>query len=141
VVNAKNGGRLPGASPIGEIVLAAADIDAAEFRQTQAAVLSSACGRVTLYVSRRDKVLNVSKEINGAPRVGDCRDETTVVAGIETIDASKLPSCWLGHSYYSDSTVVTEDLKKLILDGLGATARGLEFDSRRQCWVLPKRVS
>lgn len=141
VVGAVGGGQLPGASPFGQVVLAAADIDAAEFQQGTGTTLRSVCDGVTLYVSRKDKALVLSEKVHGEHRVGDCRDQITVVAGIETIDASKLPCCLLGHSYYSDSSVVTEDLKKLILEGRSAGARGLERDEGRQCWILPKRLN
>jgi esterase/lipase superfamily enzyme len=139
-IDAVNDGQLPDPSPFGEIVLAAADIDAEAFRQEKGAVLKSGCDRVTLYVSGKDEVLDLSEEIHGGPRVGNCCDQIVTIAGIETIDASKLRACFLGHSYYSDSTVATEDLKKLILEGLSPDDRGLKKDNARGCWLLPKKL-
>jgi len=99
-----------------EIVLAAPDIDRDVFLNVAAAVKRTA-ERVTLYASSRDKALQISKALNGSPRLGDATDEVVVFEGGDSIDASAVGGDILAHSYYGETSVLA-DLYHLILHGV-----------------------
>lgn len=96
-----------------EVVLAAPDIDAEEFRSRIAPAIASAAERVTLYASSNDRALMASRLIHGYSRAGESGDNLLVVPGIETIDVSQVDHSILGHSYYGSSGPVLRDLQAI----------------------------
>lgn len=96
-----------------EVILAAPDIDAGVFSQLVAAVRSSS-DRITLYASSGDKALVVSRKFHSFSRAGESGDNLTIVRGVDTVDASKVDTSLLGHSYYGDNRVVLHDMFDLI---------------------------
>jgi esterase/lipase superfamily enzyme len=95
---------------IDQIVLAAPDIDADQFRRDYAESLTSGARRVTLYASSQDFALAASKRFNGHPRAGDSGPGLMVVEGIETVDVSGTDLSLLGHGYVGESVPVLVDL-------------------------------
>ena len=108
-----------------EIILTAPDIDAEIFKRDIAPALVAGCDKITLYVSDGDKALLASKTVHGYPRAGDSAEGIVLAPGIETVDASGLDTSFLEHSYFAETGSVLKDIRKLVLDGLRATQRGL----------------
>ena len=98
----------------GQIILAAPDISADEFRQRYAETLRKLSNQITLYASSRDRALMVSTSVHGHNRAGLAGDEICVVDGIDTIDVSHVDTSLIGHSYYGDNPALINDLRALI---------------------------
>jgi esterase/lipase superfamily enzyme len=84
------------ASPFREVVMAAPDIDAGIFEQAVGAI-SGTAHHITLYASKNDEALKISKRFAQYPRASD---GIIVLPGIDSIDASLVDTSFLGHSYY-----------------------------------------
>jgi esterase/lipase superfamily enzyme len=77
-------------APLGEVVLAAADVNTNEFNQKAQLIEDAALG-VTLYVSSSDRALGLSEGIAQMPRVGKVdSDDPLVVDGADSIDVTTL---------------------------------------------------
>ncbi len=109
--------------PFENVVLAAADISAEVFRNEIVPALAGAAKRVTIYASRNDQALAVSKIANNASRLGQARKKVTVVSGFDTIDASNVSSDWLGHGYIAANAAAINDLFNMIANDLPADRR------------------
>ena len=108
-----------------EILLTAPDIDVEVFRQIADAVTGMGQG-TTLYASANDKALGVSRRLRSdLTRLGDTRDGIAVIPNMESIDASLVPSDFLGHGYFADSQTVLNDIDLLLDTGQRAEDRGL----------------
>lgn len=107
---------------IGQLVLAAPDVDRAEFLARFPAIRDRTDG-VTLYASRNDVALQVSNQVNGARRLGDANGEVVTLAGLDTVDASRIEADSLGHSYFGDAPQILGDIVGLIRLGWGPDER------------------
>lgn len=109
------------------IILAAPDIDADVFKRDIAPALVQSKRPLTLYASSRDRALVASRLVHGAPRAGDAERGLTILAGIETIDATLVGTDFLGHSYVANSATILSDMHTLFHEGTPADKRfGLE---------------
>ncbi len=97
-----------------QIVLAAPDIDRDVFRRDIAPKLAKKSVRTTMYCSRNDFALQISYQVNHARRIGDTSDGVFVMKGVDTIDASEMPTDLLGHSYYGDCVPLAADIALLM---------------------------
>ena len=97
-----------------EIILTAPDIDSDIFRRDLAPELVASGANVTLYASAEDKALIASKSFHGYPRAGDTGDEIVIVDNMETIDATKVQTDFLGHAYFAESKSIIADLFALL---------------------------
>lgn len=103
------------------IVLAAADVDRAEFDRV-AEGLKDMDPKVTIYASDNDQALNVSKLLNRfKPRLGDTDGNKPYIRndrGFVTVDATPVATelFGLGHSYYSDNPFILNDIKCSLAD-------------------------
>lgn len=99
----------------GQIILAAADVDARKFEELCSAytLLSE---RTTLYVSTRDAAVEVSRWLHDFPRVG-LMPPVTIASGIDTINAVNTDLTLLGHGYVAQSREVVCDIHALIRNG------------------------
>jgi esterase/lipase superfamily enzyme len=113
-----------------EVVLAAPDIDADIFRQLASAICSQS-QRVTLYASSADLALVASQRFHKYSRVGESGKNLVVLQGIDTIDATKVDTGLLGHSYYADNRSILADLFNLIRYDLPPPQR---FGLQEQTW-------
>ncbi|KIR17154.1 hypothetical protein PFLU4_20520 [Pseudomonas fluorescens] len=96
---------------IRQLILTAPDVKASEFEENYAPALVGAGAPVTIYASSRDIALMASREVNeGDRRLGDTKDEVSVMKGIETIDASAVKTDFMGHSYFAESGSVVSDI-------------------------------
>ncbi|HEV3219097.1 MAG TPA: alpha/beta hydrolase [Candidatus Acidoferrales bacterium] len=115
-----------GSPSFNQIVLTAPDIDAGEFVHL-ANGMQPAAKRITLYASSNDEAIRASKLIHKYPRAGESGADIVVVKGIDTIDASKVDTSLVGHSYYADKRTVLSDMFYLLQDGKPPSERhGLE---------------
>ena len=103
------------------LVLAAPDLGVSEFAKLAPAVVASA-RRVTLYACDSDTALGTSKALHQEQRIGDA-DPPFVVRGVETIDASKIETSFLGHSYYGSNRSALSDLFSVVKEDRGAAQR------------------
>lgn len=95
---------------IREVVLAAPDVDADQFTDIIVPKLADADLPVTLYASKHDKALQLSKKLHYYKRAGDVPDDILVWRGVEFINASNVETDFLNHSYVSSSNSVLGDI-------------------------------
>ena len=101
--------------PFGQIILAAADVDADVFRQLSKAYAEVA-SRTTLYVSKRDLAVEASRWLHAFPRAG-LMPPTLVVPGIDTVNVTDVDLTMLGHGYVAEARAVLTDMHALITRG------------------------
>lgn len=112
------------ASRFQEVILAAPDIDADVFKREIAPAMIQAGNPITLYASSHDIPLKASKTVHGGhPRAGDSGEDIIVMDGIESIDASKVKTSFLGHSYFADEQSILSDMFYIINNNLRADQR------------------
>ena len=73
-----------------QVVLMAADIDAAIFKQ-YLPLIRPFLKSITVYVSGNDKSLALSRQVHGYPRLGESGDHLNGLTGINIIDVSDMP--------------------------------------------------
>ena len=98
----------------GQIIMAAPDISAHDFKQRYAQSLRRLSSQITLYASSRDRALMVSTSVHGHDRAGLAGEEICIVEGVDTIDVSHIDTSLIGHSYYGDNPAMIDDLRALI---------------------------
>jgi esterase/lipase superfamily enzyme len=97
-----------------QVILAAPDIDAAEFRNEIAPAMQRTAKGLTLYASSRDDALLASQLVHRGARAGDAGEGLVVIPGIDTIDVTAIDTSPWGHSYYGSSDPVLHDLQLLL---------------------------
>lgn len=102
-----------GAARLGNVVLAAPDVDADVFRQVAPALVRQA-RRTTLYASSRDRALALSRRLAGYPRAGQSGEGIVVVKGVDTVDATALDTGLMSHSYIGDHSSILSDVHAVI---------------------------
>ena len=110
-----------------QLVMAAPDVSAEDFRDQFVTTLPQLAKRVTLYVSDNDKALRGSTGLrDGIPRAGLLEGGLMEVTepGFEVVDATPLPADFLDHSYYSTNRSMLADIYCL-LGGSAPSARPL----------------
>ncbi len=100
---------------LGDVMLAAPDIDLGVFRQQMARLGSAA--RVSIFVSRDDRALSLSSRLAGdRPRVGAMDPKNTQDAadlrklGVRVYDLSGLSNGFIGHGAYADAPTVIRSI-------------------------------
>lgn len=106
-----------------EVLLAAPDISAEIFKDNIAPRLRQAGASVTVYASSHDKTMRLSKLANGMVRLGDAADGLVLMSGVETIDASAIPTDFLSHGYFASTRALVTDIALLLGHGLRAASR------------------
>ncbi len=104
-------------APISQVVLAAPDVDTGLFKQLTARFRGYR--QVTLYASRSDRALGLSKALHAYPRAGDA-DPPCITPGVDTIDVTSAGAQMfgLGHGYVANTSRVFTDLYYLVRLGL-----------------------
>ncbi|MFC4294982.1 alpha/beta hydrolase [Novosphingobium tardum] len=110
----------------GQIFLAAPDVDSQLF-QNLAGAYRALSTRATLYVTKNDKAIGLSRRLHRFARVG-LTPPVVVMPGIDTIDASRVNLDRIGHSYVSEMRPVLADIHRLIK---GDTAPEHRFGLRK----------
>lgn len=106
-----------------ELVLAAPDIDAVNFKEKIAPGFAALSNPVTLYASSADKALKASKAVNGYQRAGDSVPTIVVAPNVESIDATAADTDFLGHSNFANNRILITDMASLISNGIRADKR------------------
>jgi esterase/lipase superfamily enzyme len=124
--------------PFGQIILAAADVDADSFRKLSTAYAKVA-RQTTLYVSKRDRAVEASHWLHQFPRAG-FMPPVCVVPGIDTIGVANIDMTLLGHAYIGEAREVLTDIHQLIATGSPPHQRfGLEehrTESGERYWLV-----
>ena len=100
-----------------QLVLAAPDISAEDFRDQFLKTLPQLAQRVTLYVSDNDKALQASAGFRvGTPRAGLLEGGLMGVSepGFEVVDATPVAADFLDHSYYANNRSMLADIYCLL---------------------------
>lgn len=127
-----------------QIVLAAPDIDREVFRRQIAPRLTKTANRTTLYCSKNDLALLLSRNFNDSMRAGDSSSGALVLQDVDTVDASDIDTDLLGHSYYGDCLPLLNDVHELLQASLSPEERRLRpwpVDEGLQYWTLPDTKS
>ena len=103
-----------GSEMFGQLVMAAPDVSAVDFKNRFAASAKELAKSITLYASSRDRALIASTEIHGHNRAGLAGDNLVVMDGVDTIDVSEIDTSLIGHSYYGDHPELIRDLRALV---------------------------
>jgi esterase/lipase superfamily enzyme len=100
-----------------QVVLTAPDVP----RQDAEVLIQAAnahADRITLYASKKDKALLLSRGLHDNRRLGFVYDEYPfVIPGLDSIDASSVKTDFLAHSFFSDTRTVLGDLAAVVLEG------------------------
>ena len=99
----------------GQIILAAADVDARRFLQACEAY-PKLSDRTTLYVSTTDLAVEASRWLHDFPRAG-LMPPVTIAPGIDTVNATNTDLTLLGHGYVAEAREVISDIHALIRYG------------------------
>jgi len=106
--------KLPmGSARLTQVIFAAPDIDAATFQEV-AEEFRQKAARFTLYASSRDKALIASKAVHKYPRAGDSGKYLVLLEGLDTIDATKVNTGFMRHSYIGDNDSILADVYDLL---------------------------
>lgn len=109
---------------LGQVILAAPDVDARVFAREILPTLRARAQGVTLYASSEDDALRASRVLNGVWRLGLGGDSVTVLDGMETIDATRVRGDALGHTLLGNSALLS-DLFALLTEGRSPADRRL----------------
>jgi esterase/lipase superfamily enzyme len=99
----------------GQLILAAADVDADTFCQ-RCVAYTEVAQRATLYVSARDRAVEASRWLHRFPRAG-LVPPVLVAPGIDTINVTNVDLTALGHGYIAEARDVLHDMYELIVHG------------------------
>ncbi|HWR00289.1 MAG TPA: alpha/beta hydrolase [Chlorobaculum sp.] len=127
------------------IIMAAPDVDSTIFERDFAPVLTRSGALVTLYVSRNDRAMRVSKNVNGYVRLGGVDEYPLVLPGIDTVDVTNVDNDYPGHDYFATSRLVLSDIYYMINHKLAAKdrfslspARYTKDGETRTYWIFKK---
>jgi esterase/lipase superfamily enzyme len=131
---------------IGNVVLAAPDMDLMTFFNSVGDRFHELPRNVVVYTSSSDKALGMSSFLFGEPRLGralggleDWEKKDVRSSGIEIVDVSYAESrfgSWLGHSYLHRDPWVSGDIT-LFMRGVDAAGRGLVRSPDHILWEFP----
>lgn len=91
-----------------EIILAAPDVDADTFKKDIFPQIAKNKSHVTLYASKSDIALRLSKQLHQYTRTGSTIDELLSLKQLDIIDASTVKYDFLGHSYFGEKSVMSD---------------------------------
>ncbi|GEM_PF-2022862 len=124
---------------LGQVILAAPDVDEGVFTNI-AEHISDLAAQVTLYASSNDLALRLSKFVHGYRRAGDSSPQPVVIDPVVSIDASRVSTDLLGHSYIGDDTSILSDVYWLLKDGRQPQSRDFYLSQtvgqNGQYWVF-----
>jgi esterase/lipase superfamily enzyme len=98
---------------IGQLILAAPDIDAGEFAQ-KVPLIAPLGQRLTMYASSKDRALSLSRTVHGYARAGSADPSLTIVPPVETIDARAVDKSFFGHLEGGRVPEILEDIGTLM---------------------------
>jgi esterase/lipase superfamily enzyme len=98
-----------------QIVLIAPDLDVRPFRREILPLMREKSERVTVYASNEDRALQASRALNGVWRLGLGGDSLVVLRYLDTVDATRVRTDFLGHGSFG-STAFLEDLFGVLVE-------------------------
>ncbi len=111
--------RYPDKQPmLAQVILAAPDLDAEEFRDRYATAVDACASQVTLYSSSTDRALLASMQLHGHRRLGLTSSPQPTVVGVDLVDVTPVDTSLLGHSYYGSHPLMIRELVSLIQFGV-----------------------
>jgi len=134
---------------IGQVILVGSDIDRDLFGAYIEDGVLNVSDKTSVYLSKVDKVLGVSKWIFERARLGQLeagfklRPEVARFLGEQTtidlidVSAAKKADAGNGHSYFRQSPWASSDLLMNLMYGLGPRERGLERTEENPVWSFP----
>jgi esterase/lipase superfamily enzyme len=99
--------------PIGQIILAAADVPVEQFRGYVQHYRAVARKRLTSYSCDKDVPLRASRKLHGQQRLG-LEPPLSVFPGVDAVSAAELDIHGLGHGYYAETEALLYDLSQLL---------------------------
>jgi esterase/lipase superfamily enzyme len=105
---------------IGELIMAAPDVDQDHYRQAMKEITKIASG-LTLYASSADKAMVASRKLASAPRAGDVsRNQPVLVEGVEAIDVTAIGNELFGlnHDVFAAQRSLLNDIKLIMSKGI-----------------------
>lgn len=121
----------------GQIILAAPDVDVDVFQEL-AVAYRGISDRTTVYVSRKDKPVLMSKGLHGMDRVG-APPEFIKVEQIDTVEVvTKTGLLALGHSFFAEFSQLLDEIRDLITSNPGRDMYylGKRVDRRADCALV-----
>ena len=119
-----------------QMVLLAADIDAAIFKQ-YLPLIRPLAKNITVYVSGNDSPLALSRQVHGYPRLGESGNHLDGLTGINIIDVSDMPVRYpSGHVYHLYHNAVVNDLAQLLNENQPASQRSNLKQTGKNYWRL-----
>lgn len=122
-----------------EVILAAPDINAAVFKEEIAPRFAKLKTSVTVYASINDQALRASYKFHKWPRLGYPKGKIVPIRGVEIVDASRIPTNFMGHDYIMSNRALLTDVAYLF-SGLRARERkGLRGkpSTNPEYWFFP----
>jgi hypothetical protein len=137
------------ASRVGQVVLAAPDMDVAHFGNAIFDGFDQIPDGVTIYVNTDDGALGLSRLVHGFARLGSPTDmlgpdDFESIRGSDTLtiidvaEAQDVHGSLLGHGYFIDNPWVSADWLMLLRYGALPADRGLVRDEETAMWVFPE---
>ena len=126
---------------IREVILLAPDIEANSFAEEFAMFIGTENAPITLYSSKNDPALEVSKMFNTNVLAGDSNEQLLIVDNVETINAGATSLSLNGHSSRSDSNSILGDLWDLVRNNLRAVSRNkltIRYSEEGSFWEYPR---
>jgi esterase/lipase superfamily enzyme len=108
-----------------QIVMAAPDVYAAEFKRDLAPAMRKRAKRITVYSAKNDWALYSSRLLHSNMRLGQVGLPPYPVSNIDIIDAVNVKTDFLGHGTFSQSEAIMNDINKLFVTGEGPDRRGI----------------
>ena len=96
---------------------------------------------ITLYSSKNDPALEVSKMFNTDVLAGDSNEQLLIVDNVETINAGATSLSLNGHSSRSDSNSILGDVWDLVRNNLRAVSRNkltIRYSEEGSFWEYPR---
>ncbi len=111
--------RYPDQQPmLSQVILAAPDMDADEFRDRYAEAVDAVAKRATLYASANDRALLASVQLHGHRRLGLTSSPQPTVVGVDLVDVTPVDTSLLGHNYYGSHPLMIRELMSLVHQGI-----------------------
>jgi len=109
-----------------QVILAAPDVNAKVFKEEIFPKMKGKVQNITLYASSDDNALMASRILNQQSRLGESGEFLTVVDGMDTIDSTGVDPSTMGHSYFSSTRTLLDDIKDLVVKGKEPVTRNLQ---------------
>ncbi len=112
---------------IDQVIMAAPDVYADEFKLSLAPHLGKRARHVTIYSAKNDDALIVSKKFNGDFRLREISvpPPNYVFTNFDIIDATSQKLDWMGHDRFARSPKLLADMNLLLETGYDAHKRNI----------------